>query len=248
MKILSIVLLLGIVQLGIAQGSTAKYDLAISKEFVNRNSLVASHLTPSAKQKIAVTSEAFLKKMAVGKSNTSIQDEATSAGRASFSGQLSMASGEDIASLCFLVLMKASKDMDSDLKEIMDATKAANNEKANLRDNLEKLQKLAGRPMHPKMKDSKMVKTKETKYLHVRIPIIGKPAQLPENVSQLPRLGLAKLVVEEQDELDSLSDLTSEMQTRLQIYMERRSKINETLSNLMKKFSDTSSSLISNLK
>jgi hypothetical protein len=47
---------------------------------------------------------------------------------------------------------------------------------------------------------------------------------------------------------DSLSDLTNEQQLRLQIAMERRSKTEQMLSNIMKKVSATNSSLIQNLK
>ncbi len=46
----------------------------------------------------------------------------------------------------------------------------------------------------------------------------------------------------------SLSDLGDAQQLRLQMYMDRRSKMYETLSNLMKRSSDASSSIIANLK
>ena len=47
---------------------------------------------------------------------------------------------------------------------------------------------------------------------------------------------------------DSLSEASEIMSLRLQMYMDRRSKAIEALSNLMKKQSDTSSTIISNLK
>ena len=58
--------------------------------------------------------------------------------------------------------------------------------------------------------------------------------------------------VAEKDELaaarDSLSDMSELQQLRMQKYMDRRQKALETLSNLMKKSSDASSSLVQNMK
>lgn len=50
------------------------------------------------------------------------------------------------------------------------------------------------------------------------------------------------------DLLKNTTDLTELMQMRLQMMMDRRSKLFEALSNLMKKQSDTASGIIKNLK
>lgn len=47
---------------------------------------------------------------------------------------------------------------------------------------------------------------------------------------------------------NSLSDLSEEDQLRLQMQMDRRSKAEETLSNTMKKQSDTENGIIKNMK
>ena len=47
---------------------------------------------------------------------------------------------------------------------------------------------------------------------------------------------------------DSLSDLGEEAQLKLQMSMDRRSQALSTLSNVLKKTSDTSSGIIGNLK
>lgn len=52
----------------------------------------------------------------------------------------------------------------------------------------------------------------------------------------------------QQGKLDSLSDLSEPMQMRLQQYMDRRSKALETLSNLMKKMSQTAETIVGNMK
>ncbi len=50
------------------------------------------------------------------------------------------------------------------------------------------------------------------------------------------------------DRKDSLSDLSQMQSLRLQMYMDRRSKLYETLSNMMKKAGDTDSTIVGNLK
>jgi chromosome segregation ATPase len=51
-----------------------------------------------------------------------------------------------------------------------------------------------------------------------------------------------------QSNLDSLGDLTQSQQTKLQMLMDQRSKLVETMSNLMKTMSDTNSAIIQNIK
>jgi hypothetical protein len=50
------------------------------------------------------------------------------------------------------------------------------------------------------------------------------------------------------DQLDSTSELGEQQQLRLQMYMDRLTGIHSTLSNLMKKFSDTTGGIVQNLK
>jgi hypothetical protein len=50
------------------------------------------------------------------------------------------------------------------------------------------------------------------------------------------------------DKKDSLSDMSQMEQMKLQMAMDRRAKMIETLSNLMKKMSDTDNSIIKNMK
>lgn len=49
-------------------------------------------------------------------------------------------------------------------------------------------------------------------------------------------------------QLDSLSEMSEQQSLRLQMMMDRRSKMISTLSNIMKKISETSSSIIQNMK
>ena len=61
-------------------------------------------------------------------------------------------------------------------------------------------------------------------------------------------LALAGAVEAEQGTNDSLGDVTTATSLTLQTYLDRRSKLISTLSNMMKKASDTSASIVSNLK
>ncbi|MCK4946516.1 MAG: hypothetical protein KAS59_09670 [Alphaproteobacteria bacterium] len=51
-----------------------------------------------------------------------------------------------------------------------------------------------------------------------------------------------------EQELDSLSDLSEEESIKLQMLQERMSKMATTLSNILKKYSDTKSAIIQNIK
>lgn len=57
-----------------------------------------------------------------------------------------------------------------------------------------------------------------------------------------------KLTDEIQNKLDSMSELGEMEALRLQMAMDRLSKFMQTLSNLLKKFSDTGSEIVQNLK
>lgn len=52
----------------------------------------------------------------------------------------------------------------------------------------------------------------------------------------------------DQETLDSMTDLSEPVQTRLQMLMDRRSTLVEALSNIMKKISNTNDDIVQNLK
>ena len=51
-----------------------------------------------------------------------------------------------------------------------------------------------------------------------------------------------------QDQKDTLGELSAEVSLKLQVYQERRARYLEMLSNLMKKSSETSAAIVSNMK
>jgi hypothetical protein len=60
--------------------------------------------------------------------------------------------------------------------------------------------------------------------------------------------GIEQEVQQLKNELDSLSDLGETESLRLQMAMDRMSKMMSTLSNILKKISDTAASIVQNLK
>ncbi len=89
-------------------------------------------------------------------------------------------------------------------------------------------------------------KTAVTRQLRISYP--KTPAITNKNVKNMTLVELDKYVEEKEQELDSLGGLSEEISLKIQILMDRRSKIIQTLSNILKKISQTSDSIISNIK
>jgi hypothetical protein len=69
------------------------------------------------------------------------------------------------------------------------------------------------------------------------------------DASEGPSLSaITQAIAAEKSQLDSLSDLSTTESLRLQMIMDRRSKLEETLSNILKKMSDTASAIVANMK
>jgi hypothetical protein len=84
---------------------------------------------------------------------------------------------------------------------------------------------------------------------HARAEVIRQfPRMTLEQQDRMTFLALTAAVQAAQTQRDSLGDLGSETSLKLQTYQDRYSKFMDMLSNLMKKQSETSSAIISNLK
>ena len=125
----------------------------------------------------------------------------------------------DIEALAFIVMMQASKSAQDDLQEIMAGVKEINRAKSLLREDSHSRR-------HPGL-DFEAI-------LQLMLVVYGK--QIDAEAEAL--LG----------KLDSMSEIGEMESLRLQMAMDRMSKMMSTLSNLLKKMSDTSSQLIQNIK
>ena len=131
----------------------------------------------------------------------------------------------DVEAMAFIVLMEAARSAQDDLKAIMQGVKAANAAKKKLR----ALFKEKGKTHH-----------------------VGAGALDFESMFGLMATLYAKHLDEEAgdllDKLDSMSEMGEMESLRLQMAMDRMSKMMSTLSNLLKKMADTSSQITQNLK
>ena len=126
----------------------------------------------------------------------------------------------DIEALAFIVLIEASKSAQEDLREIMDGVKAINEAKAAVRASI------GGEPP----KSSVDVES----ILQVMLTVHGK--EQDEEIATLQR------------SLDAGAELSELDSLRLQMAMDRNSKMMSALSNLLKKLADTNSAIVQNLK
>lgn len=131
----------------------------------------------------------------------------------------------DVMALAFLVMMEAAKSARDDLKAIMEQVKAVNAAKRELC-RLFRMKNKTHRVQHGALDFESVFCLMATLYAR----------HLDEEADELL------------DRLDSMSDMGEVESLRLQMAMDRMSKMMSTLSNLLKKISDTSSQITQNLK
>lgn len=164
--------------------------------------------------------------------------------------------GADIEALAFLVLMQAAKSSQEDLKTIMAKVKAINNAKAQQRKNLAEAQELQAAASN-KTAGETISGGDEFKKTYVverrRADSLKRLAGIQVSNSKLyktptTKATLDRLVDEMKSDLDSMSEMGEMESLRLQMAMDRMSKMMSTLSNLLKKISDTAQGITQNLK
>lgn len=180
-------------------------------------------------------------------------------------GQLSllgvMTGDSDIMALVFITLMEASKSAREDLKAIMAEVKAINATKQRLRELMCKVNRDAASAAIAEAEGNGIAFSPdglgaERAYHRVEMPIPDPEAaegyQLAV-VSLVERKVTSKAQINAaldsiKNKLDSMSEMGEMESLRLQMAMDRYSKLMSTLSNLLKKISDTDQSIIDNLK
>ena len=127
---------------------------------------------------------------------------------------------DSIEAVPFLVLFEASRSAQDDLREILEQARAINDAKA----------KLEGSLGWPAAKTSLDVES----VLQLMLTVYGKTIE-----SELDAI---------QRHLDSVSELGEAESLRLQTAMDRLSKMMSTLSNILKRISDTADAIVQNMK
>jgi hypothetical protein len=160
--------------------------------------------------------------------------------------------GMDVAEAAFIVMMMATKDMDSDIKDIMEEVKTFTSAKQKLRDLTTRVNQDVAKNGRKKDTDAcappacggyqaVMIEISPVlKRVRTRTPFVPRETV---NIGQLRNL--ANDLKNDLDSLDEMSEITLQ---RLNLTMDRRSKFISTLSNIMKKISTTQDTIIQNLK
>jgi uncharacterized protein YjaG (DUF416 family) len=153
----------------------------------------------------------------------------------------------DIEALAFLVLMQAARAAQEDIRSIMERTKAINEQKAKHREALQN--RLRNNVVNAKEFESIRAIAYDSKVLLAKAKVDSlrqsKKTMADTNPS---RAEVQALVADMQKDLDSMSEMGEMESLRLQMAMDRMSKMMSTLSNILKKISDTAQSITQNLK
>jgi hypothetical protein len=168
--------------------------------------------------------------------------------------------GGDIAQTTFVVMIDAVKSADQDLNMIMAEVKTLTAAKNALRNLISKVgrdvAKNAGQKGDVPPLDFSTGLGGEDAYHDAQMPFPDPNAenglvfvQTDLYSGQIVTVAQLRCVLDDlQGRLDSMSELSEITSLRLQITMDRRSKLIETLSNILKKIDATSETLIQNLK
>jgi Arc/MetJ-type ribon-helix-helix transcriptional regulator len=163
----------------------------------------------------------------------------------------------DIEALAFIVMMEAAKSAAEDLKEIMKEMRAMNAAKQKLRELQRKVKcDIANCTGQMRLEFGQNGMGSERAYHHVFIPVEDpcsengvKLIETDLHKGRITELAILESIRDDlRDRLDSMSEMGEMESLRLQMIMDRRSKVVSTLSNLLKKIGDTSQSITQNIK
>lgn len=155
--------------------------------------------------------------------------------------------GQDIEALAFLVMMQAAKSAQEDLKAIMAKVKAINVQKAKQRELLLNMQQQ--RTMTAIQLDSfKLLSNRTLALQQGRNADSIKFVRSSGRNQQVSKADIDAMKDKLKSDLDSMSEMGEMESLRLQMAMDRMSKMMSTLSNLLKKISKTADDIVQNLK
>ena len=170
--------------------------------------------------KVGPQTRAFIRQEATGQRGAATFSDTVAMERIGKSRALGQLREGDIEALTFLVMMEAAKSAQEDLKSIMDGVKAINDAKASNR-------------------RTARINSARPRAAINRAAISVVPRSKQDIDAQIERV---------KDDLDSMSEMGEMESLRLQMAMDRMSKMMSTLSNLLKKMSDTNTTITQNLK
>jgi len=165
----------------------------------------------------------------------------------------------DVMSLAFIVMLESAKSAREDLKAIMSQVKAINNAKAAMRELAGKIQRDAA--ANAGVSDARRLDFSrgmgsEQAYHAARVPRLDPDATggirfdtVDLHPGRIERGDDVRAVFEQAStDLDSLSEMGEMESLRLQMAMDRLSKMMSMLSNILKKTSETAAEITQNMK
>ena len=238
-------------------------QLVLPQKVSARLAWAQRRLKPSGLRKLEKMGRTLAPAVAAGTEFPSLRDQAAREVAVSFAGLSQM----DISQAAFIVLSMATKDMDDDIRMIMAEIKAMNEAKQKLRELIKELNAWISQEMskhagsedidNDKVVGSKTtappprritLETKVSPVIHleyVKTPVIP---PLPPRNPGLTVSGLKSLLDNIKGNLDGMNEMSEAPSLRLQMTMDRRSKIIQTLSNIMKKIGTTQETIVKNIK
>lgn len=238
-------------------------QLVLPPQIFSRLTWAERRLQPSGLRKLETMARALAPRIAAGDDFDSLRIQAEGEVAASFARLSQM----DIAEAAFIVMIMATKDMDDDIHMIMVEIKAMNAAKQKLRELIKELngwisQEMSKHPGSEDIDNERVAGSKTTAYplrritletktspvLHleyVKTPVI--PPLPPRNPGLT--VSVLKLLLDDlKGKLDGMNEMSEMTSLRLQMTMDRRSKIIQTLSNIIKKIGTTQETLVQNIK
>ena len=238
-------------------------QLVLPPQIFSRLTWAERRLQPSGLRKLETMARALAPKIATGDDFDSLRAQAEREVAASFARLSQM----DIAEAAFIVMIMATKDMDDDIHMIMVEIKAMNAAKQKLRELTKELNGWISQEMskHPGSEDignERVAGSKTTAYPLRRITLETKTSPvlhleyfktpvIPPLPPRNPGLTVSvlKLLLDDlKGKFDGMNEMSEMTSLRLQMTMERRSKIIQALSNIIKKIGTTQETLVQNIK
>lgn len=224
-------------------------------------SLMLSAVRVTAQAKLSPEQEAFFSKLMSGINPRHVNWVRTTAAevkeknlteqeirnRASRHVAQGVTGSQDLEALVGLVMMQCAKDQQEDLKAIMAKVKALNEQKEKLKNMIASTNKQ--RAISAVQMDSINLLNRKTVALkQQQNPDTVKLVRTATRVKTVSKAEQDALVDKLKNDLDSMSEMGEMESLRLQMAMDRMSKMMSTISNLLKKISKTADDIIQNLK
>ncbi len=235
----------------------------VQNEIKKQNLRITKLLQSSAKQKVARAVKVYEDRVISSNWQVDYHQAAVGAVRSQF-GNPSSTETDALVLLVMFELRRAAQAAEKEMLEEMHRMKQLEKRQQEYIINLKKQeisnaikrarqeyetskkQPVAARIQHQARIAKKPPETAVTRQLRISYP--KTPAITNKNAKNMTLVELEKYVEEKEQELDSLGGLSEELSLKIQILMDRRSKIIQTLSTILKKISQTSDTIITNIK